>query len=801
MDLASFIGRVQEISGVTNGSPKPKAQDARYPAWRLLRALEGIRELGPDDAVLIRQWIRSSSNRVRDLQVPIAAKDLLARAGVVVRGEDLTADPFAPSWGAAKGAFPIDERSELARLNESIPAEPFLRRLGFDSWNSAAQKEAAWLVANARPGSSNLVALPTGAGKSLCFELLPLNDASLTVVVVPTVALAIDQQRAAQDLYSKCPDVAPMLFTANSGADVLNAIKERRTRLLFSSPESIVRGRLTGPLNEAAKSRYLRNLVIDEAHIVEQWGIYFRPEFQLLSGLRRGWLAATDGLLRTYLFSATFTREARDNLKRMYSSEPENQWAEYVSQRLRPEVRYFDYNFADSDRRESALRESIWHLPRPLVVYVTAVEHAKATYELLRSEGFRRVAVFTGESEDDERSDILKRWRTDDLDIVVATSAFGMGVDKPDVRAVVHACIPEDLHRFYQEVGRGGRDGWSSISLLLTTESDRRIARANQPKLLTEHLSKGRWADLWETAQPIDADAFRYRIRLDVRPKRLVGGFDSDENVRWNKRLLLQLVRADCLLLEDIVTERNEVGNWIDWVHVRLQVPPESPRISAAVEASRDSELGRVRAGFAQVGEYQTANKCLGRAFRRAYGEDTAYFCGGCRFCRTEGRRTGGVPDLPLPLFQHGQVGPACVISSSPDPLLQTDRSALISLLNQLVVDRAVKRFFCAKDDLPMWQGVFAEIPNPFSGFVFRIDTLDGRHPETFPPHEGETVCLYGTKLTAELLRFRSGTLTVHLVPNRLWRPDSEGRRPLESVGAIHYLSPAAWLRTSTDVY
>ena len=185
-------------------------------------------------------------------------------------------------------------------------------------------------------------------------------------------------------------------------------------------------------LEEAAASHWLENLVIDEAHLVETWGFFFRVDFQLLAALQQRWLAEHDGRLRTYLLSATITPECRTMLQGLFQSVGPRR--EFVNQRLRPEMVYYDQFFSSYGERKDALRECAWHLPRPSIFYTTEVEEAKALYGFLTNDqGFVRVGCFHGETPPRERRKLLDRWRNDELDLMVATSAFGLGMDKPDV--------------------------------------------------------------------------------------------------------------------------------------------------------------------------------------------------------------------------------------------------------------------------------------------------------------------------------------------------------------------------------
>lgn len=144
--------------------------------------------------------------------------------------------------------------------------------------------------------------------------------------------------------------------------------------------------------------------------------------------------------------------------------------------------------------------EAVCNLPRPLILYATKVKEVEEWGAQLRGLGFRRLAVVTGASSADHRGRVIEQWRDGHLDIVVATSAFGLGVDQSDVRAVVHACIPETIDRFYQEVGRGGRDGKASVSLMLYTKADYATADGlNRKVTISTDRGLQRWRRMFGT--------------------------------------------------------------------------------------------------------------------------------------------------------------------------------------------------------------------------------------------------------------------------------------------------------------
>jgi ATP-dependent DNA helicase RecQ len=778
--------------------PRPEgAPSADTAAWRLLHAWRASGGFGADHAVLLRQYARWGSSYVGE--VTAVEAPLLGQAGVrVTPAGVLEADPFRPAWLAAGAPGEgIDPPPVERRRDDRVAAEAYLGALGYGHWHSQAQKEAAWAVLDAPPGSSTLVALPTGSGKSLCFQLLPRFGSGLTVVVVPTVAL--DRWRGAERLFRGVPGVNPRYFAADdphADPDAVAAdVAAGRTRLVFTSPEACVSGRLRSALETAAREGRLENLAVDEAHIVESWGAFFRVDFQVLAVRQKQWLELSGGRMRTQLFSATFTPECRDFLRALFATGGE--WREWVSQRLRPEPAYHLYRFDDDAQRRAAVLECAWRLPRPAVFYTTEVKEAEALARALRDEGFGRAGCFTGDTPAAERRALLDAWRADRLDLMVATSAFGMGVDKADVRAVVHACLPENLHRYYQEVGRSGRDGFSSVCLLLPSRGEERVARGMAATLIGEELAQERWDALWQSRQPVAGDSSTYRLNAGVRRLGLRGTRTWGENVAWNKRLLLLMQRAGWLALVDAdwVPSSNG-GEAEEWLTVRLAaMNPHSRTLGAELQPHREVEIRAAHAGLDRLLEYVHGDFPLCRTLARVYGDETVRACGGCPGCRRRGREPGNCP--PLPVASEPARPSRAVVDGCPHPLRQP--TAFVRFARRVVRGGHARRFVCAREHHAdicqlLAQALGDERPPPY-----RVDTLES---VPFTAGSGEALAvLHLDELHPALLPERRGDRVAHLVAGGIPLLDENGRYPFEADGARHFPNPDAWLEASTRVH
>jgi len=379
------------------------------------------------------------------------------------------------------------------------------------------------------------------------------QNRGISVMVVPTTALALDQERAAQ---AWVPHPTAYLG-GQSGSDrerqegMRTRIRDGTQRLLFSSPEGVL-GSLRPALYDATRKGLLRLLVVDEAHMVEQWGDEFRSAFQEIAGLRRDLrrhIPAGAKPFITVMLTGTLTETALDTLETLFG-EP-GPFAVVSTAQLRPEPAYWAVRAEDSRAQASIIIDSLRHLPRPLILYLTERASAHEWGQRLVDEGYRRVDVVAGDTPNADRAAVIERWRNSETDIVVATSAFGLGVDHGDVRVVVHATVPESIDRFYQEVGRGGRDGAASSSFVVYTPEDvERANRMNRKKLIGIERGRERWTRMFEKRVAVDDD--RFRVPIDVQPGWSAKDMemDNDLNRAWNVRTLTLMSRARLLDLD-----------------------------------------------------------------------------------------------------------------------------------------------------------------------------------------------------------------------------------------------------------
>lgn len=522
---------------------------------------------------------------------------------------------------------------------------------GHSFYTSRAQKEAVRAAMTLPPGHTLLACLPTGGGKSLVGQLPAffateggtlsgaVEQSGTTVVIVPTVALAIDQAIGARCFFPEAMDDEHSPVAYFNGMDdekkqaVYKGIKNGTMPLVYISPEAILNGQLGRILLEAARNKKINTLVIDEAHIVVDWGSDFRPEFQYLSSFRRQLLKAGQGRLRTILLSATLTEWCSNILIDLFS-EP-NKLIKIRGDALRSEPIYWLDSSQTEEQRCEKIIELLPLLPRPIILYLTSPSKAKEWNDLIRESGLDSVGLFTGETNKNQREKILEKWRNNEVDIMVATSAFGMGVDKPDIRTIIHCCLPESLNRFYQEVGRGGRDGLASMSLLSVVGSvdyDETRHLVNGKVLKSETIAL-RWNVMRE--QPVGAIiGNEFWADTGCKPPHLQDQTTGKPNAGFNDTVLLFLYRNNLINIVDTEPASEEERRHVFVEMLDLENLTDETKLMQHIENTRESEREYVKHGFDMM-QFLSRNHrkaCWNHSFSEIYPY-TVPVCGGCPYC------------------------------------------------------------------------------------------------------------------------------------------------------------------------
>ncbi len=609
---------------------------------RFLRAVSGIahaERTGPADlAVLIRQWLVRAADEgpSPSIQLPRAkpwpdADTWHAFGCTSVLFDDaaqrVSLKDIVPAWlqGHASDATGAACREEARRPERTVPCDPVITELvpGTQGrYLSAGQREAVRSAFLAAPGSTVLISLPTGAGKTLAFQAPALAGRAqqkVTVVVVPTVALARDQERRFRELLTarkETEHLAAGVFAYHSGLTeverkaLFQGLGDGTAPIVFTSPEAALGG-LRRTLLTAAHAGRLHLFAVDEAHMVSQWGDSFRPHFQLVAGLRDALLdeARSGGHqpFVTLLLTATLTEESAYTLEQAFGRQgPIHLVAE---SRLRDEPTIVVHSAPDVLARDALLFEAMRYLPRPLILYTTQPKEAERLATVLRAQGHKRVrSVVGGDMSKSYGEEVLELWGKREVDVIVATSAFGLGVDQGDVRAVVHAWQPESLDRYYQEVGRSGRDGRASVALLLWTPGDAKMAEhlATDPAISVER-GLARWNAMFHSRNDKRVKrSTTIKVRTDARPPGITEG--SDLNVSWNLRTLVLMSRAGMIRFTCVPpVEVSELpGETRDRFELRRRNALDEAAVTAAVEVLVD-DVGEISTWRSRVEPVRSA--------------------------------------------------------------------------------------------------------------------------------------------------------------------------------------------------
>ena len=299
--------------------------------------------------------------------------------------------------------------------------------------------------------------MPTGAGKSVCYQVPALLLPHVTLVVSPLISLMKDQVRALNQMGVHAAYLNSSL-SWNQYKKALAYAKEGRYKIIYVAPERL----LTEDFLEFAASTPISLLAVDEAHCVSQWGQDFRPSYlKIPEFVRTLPIRPVIGA-----FTATATREVREDIIRMLElSDPHVAVAGFDRKNLYFEVRH------DKDKYRSIRDYLLAHPDSSGVIYCATRKNVEEVCDRLLADGFRATRYHAGLSDEERRAN-QEAFTYDDAPIMVATNAFGMGIDKSNVRFVIHYQMPRSMEAYYQEAGRAGRDGEAAECILLYNGSD-----------------------------------------------------------------------------------------------------------------------------------------------------------------------------------------------------------------------------------------------------------------------------------------------------------------------------------------
>ncbi len=387
------------------------------------------------------------------------------------------------------------------------------------------------VVQSVLAGRDVLAVLPTGAGKSVCFQVPALVLRQLTIVVSPLISLMQDQVLALR-ARGVAAELLNSTLDREEQARVLSALRRAEVPLLYVSPERL--GSLAPFLREI-EARPAR-LVVDEAHCVDEWGHDFRPSYR-----RLGWLRQGMGMPPVVALTGSATPETRQVIQRSLRLRRPDVLVESFD---RPNLWFGVAQVTDQRDRICRLLETLRGGDRIAIVYAPTRNLTESLVRVLRHHGFLADPYHAGLTRR-ERAQVLDRFLSDEIEVVVATSAFGMGIDKPNVRVVVHWMLPPSPEAYYQEAGRAGRDGGFSRCLLLYGQGDATLHRRQLDVTFPpRRLLEGIWGRPGERERfpqnvLVSADRLAHELRPDrgpvdwqpveARRRRAAGRIDATE--------------------------------------------------------------------------------------------------------------------------------------------------------------------------------------------------------------------------------------------------------------------------------
>jgi ATP-dependent DNA helicase RecQ len=486
-------------------------------------------------------------------------------------------------------------------------------------------------------GHDVLVVLPTGAGKSAIYQVPALLIEGPTLVVSPLLALQQDQLEGIEE--TKAPD-AVAVNSAQRAAEVdeaWRAIRDGDAEYLFLAPEQLAKDETVQRLAELGVGLF----VVDEAHCVSAWGHDFRPDY-----LRLGGVIERLGHPTVIALTATAALPVRrDIVARLGLREHR----EVVASFDRPNLHLAVVHATDDELKRREVVARVRELDadpatRGGLLYVATRKDAESYAGALAGEGLRAEAYHAGMRKAD-RERVHEQFLADELDVVVATSAFGMGIDKPDVRYVLHASAPESLDSYYQQVGRAGRDGEPAV-----VELHYRAQDLNLQRFLT--AAKAPQDALAQVAKAVE------RHDGPVKPADLKDEVDVSPAKRTRAVNLLE-----------------EAGALTTTAEGRLEYLDEDTSPREAVQRAEEVAETRqqlVRSRIEMMRGYAETTDCRRRFLLGYFGEPLPRRCGNCDTCDAGTSREAGAESAEFPVssaVRHSEWGDGVVVSSDPDEL------------------------------------------------------------------------------------------------------------------------------------
>jgi ATP-dependent DNA helicase RecQ len=551
-------------------------------------------------------------------------------------------------------------------------------------------------------GRSALAIFPTGAGKSLCYQLPALLLPGLTLVISPLIALMKDQVEALQAKGVAAARLDSTL-TASEVAAVFNAMHDRSLKLLYVAPERLMNENFLRHLERTEISL----LAIDESHCISEWGHNFRPDY-----LRLAKVARQLDLRPVLALTATATPSVAADIRKTFEIDPQD----HVQTPFhRANLQLVITPVSAAQRLSCLTQKLVSQRLFPAIVYVTLQETAEHVATALQRSGLDAAAYHAG-LPDERRASVQERFMGGDLQVIVATIAFGMGIDKADIRAVYHFNLPKSLENYQQEIGRAGRDGRPSHCELLACGDDLTVLQnfvfgdtptpAALRQLLNHLLRQGETFDIshYELSRTVDIRPLvletvltylemegvltplgpyyvGHQFRLLQPEQRILSGHKPAR-----QELLARLFQAGKrgskwitfanteTIAETLGEPRERVLSALQWLHEageielkpsglrhRYQLCAEPSKREPNRVATRMEDLFALRekndtARLNLVLDYAAEPGCLTRYLLHYFGEDLGQDCGHCGSCAQPSAQRREIPLSHVPSLMAADI-------------------------------------------------------------------------------------------------------------------------------------------------
>ncbi|MBV9265977.1 MAG: ATP-dependent DNA helicase RecQ [Acidobacteriaceae bacterium] len=490
-----------------------------------------------------------------------------------------------------KSTTPVRKTTRKKRPKARIE-EVAAKSFGFQSLRPG-QKEAVEALLLRK---DCLVVMPTGSGKSAIYQIAALMLNGVAVIISPLIALQKDQVDAINS--TEAPDAVVLNSTlrAFETRDAMDKIEEGKGKYIFLAPEQLRKQETIDKLANANVSLF----VVDEAHCISEWGHDFRPDYlQLVPVIERL------GHPVVLAMTATASPQVRDEIvKRLGMTKPKL----FVHGFDRPNIYFRVDNFDKEQDKLGALVHRVHWADKPGIVYVATRKNAESIMCALEEQGVN-AQFYHGGLKASERSDIQERFMSGAAEVIVATNAFGMGIDKADVRFVYHYDIPDSLDSYYQEIGRAGRDGENAEAILFYRSED----------LGVQKFLSG-------------------EAKIETRKIERVGELIADQEAPVELEEIADQTDLSGRKLTKVIHRLEDVGALEVLPTGEVQVA-ENTEISeaasaAAEEQERRKEMNRER--LRQMQEYAETAACRREHLLRYFGDDFSGPCGNCDNCQAE---------------------------------------------------------------------------------------------------------------------------------------------------------------------